>query len=264
MKKIIPIILVVAILAGLGYFFMANKFAMTTLISQDKAKIASTYDRAVKGLNNKSAYEYTIKTQTYTGGKTSTVSTKKIKIIFAKDDTVKKIYATVTTKTNELEVFYEVKEGVATTYVTSTPKGSETSERTKYINYTADDVLDTVVGAKPVLMQVGDNLTKTTLESLQTYQKTTKTDHKKTKSSIVFSFKPFYIGAKLKNTTTISDVKNIFEATVSVTGKLKNTSLRVGSDTEYTRTSTVFNDFNKGVKIYWKGYNLFTDPAVDA
>ena len=50
MKKIIPIILVVAILAGLGYFFMANKFAMTTLISQDKAKIASTYDRAVKAL----------------------------------------------------------------------------------------------------------------------------------------------------------------------------------------------------------------------
>lgn len=255
MKRIIPLILLLAIFAGLGYFFLANDMAMTTLISQNKERICNTYNRAVKSLNSKTAYDYTIKTETYVDGKVSTESTKEIKIIY-REDVISKIYAITTTNDGEVEVFYELVDGVGTTYVTTTPKGAE-PERSKSTTYTVDEVLDTVIGAKPVFLQVGDMASKTTQQVLREYQATTKEDHAKTKSSIVMSFKPFYIGAKFKTSSTVDEVQNDFEAYIDVTGKLKKTSLRVGTDTNYTRTTNTFNNFNKGVKIYWKDQALF-------
>ena len=261
MKKIIPLVLLIAILAGVGYFFLANNLAMTTLISQNKTKIAQTYNKAVKGITTKTAYNYTVKEEVYKSGKVETTSTKQVKIIY-NGDVVTKMYITITKPEEEQEYYYEVVEGVATTYITTTPiskdKDAEvTPTYVKNSDYTPDDILDTLVGAKPVFMQVGNVPTKSTLKLLKTFETTTKEQHAKTKSSIIFSFSPFYIGARFTNKTKVEDVEQTFEACIDVTGKLKSTSLKVGSASDYTRTTTTFNGYNRSVKVYWKNHKLF-------
>ncbi len=269
MKKIIPLILVIAILAGLGYFFLANDLAMTTLISQDKGRIAKTYNRSVKGINKKTAFNYTLKEEAYHEGEVETTVEKQIKIVYTNDE-VSKMFLTVTRPNEEMEVYYEVVGAVATTYITRTPIDKTgatvpTPVRELHTDYTPDYILDTLVDAKPVFMQVGSTTTKTTLELLKTFEDTTKEQHAQTKSSMVMSFSPFYIGAKFTNKSTVEGVEHTFEAVLDVTGKLKNTSIKIGSASEYTRETTTFNSYNKRVKIYWKNHILFeglTDPCT--
>ena len=50
MKKIIPLVLFVLIVSFVAFFFLNNGMAMSTLITQDSAKIAEIYDKAVKGI----------------------------------------------------------------------------------------------------------------------------------------------------------------------------------------------------------------------
>ena len=261
MKKIIPLVLVIAILAGVGYFFLANNLAMTTLISQNKTKIANTYNKAFKSLNSKTAYEYVIKEEEYKAGKIETTCTKEIEIIYT-DDVITKMLILVTSQTEEKEYYYEVVEGVATTYITTTPITAEGDEATPMYNkdttYTPDQILDDLAGAKPTLFQVGDVATKTTLQLLKSFEDTTKEQHATTKSSIVFSFSPFYIGARFTNKSTVEGVENTFEACIDVNGKLKSSSQKTGTASDYTRKTTTFKKYNKSVKIYWRNHKLFS------
>ena len=249
MKKIIPLVLFILIVGFIGFFFLNNNLAMTTLISQDYGKIAETYNKGVKGITGHSKYYYENETKTYVAGKVSTTSETKISIIL-NGENVSKIYGTVSDTNYELEVYYEVGETETLTYVTKTPKGEEPI-KTIYNDATADYVLDTILNAKPVMFALSGVAEKTTLQTLTEYTEQDKAQFKG-KVSSNFSFKPF--GAKFK--LTVSDTES-YMAGIDVLGKLHSIEYKSGTATDYTIKTTDFVKFDK-VSIYWKNQSAFS------
>lgn len=257
MKKIIPLVLFVLIVGFVAFFFLNNGMAMTTLISQDAGIIAKTYNKGIKGVTKHDRFYYETTTKSYASGKTKTDKTVKVSII-TKSDSVSKIYATVATKEYDLEVYFTTLESGTIAYVDKTPAGENpTHERHVYQDITADQVLDEIVEAKPVMFALNGVAEKTTLQLLTEYTEQSKAQFKdKVKSK--FSFSP--LGAKYEY--KVSDTQS-YLAAIDVLGKLHTISYKEGTAKEYTMTETAFKKYDNKVSIYWKNEENFREVTPE-
>ncbi len=253
MKKIIPLVIVVLILAFAGVFFLNNHMAMTTLISQDTDIMAKVYNKGIKGVTKHEKFYFENVTKTYKNGKTTQTRKESVSVVFS-GGVVTKIQAHVEdVAEGDLLVYFIIKEGVPTTYINKTPKGATQDELIIYNNATADDVLDLILDAEPVLFALNGVETQTTAQRLTKYVAQDKAQFKdKTKSS--FSFKPF--GAKYEFKPSETET---YIAAIDLFGKLHEITYKSGTDSEYTTTTTSFKKYGKKVTIYWKNENAFSD-----
>ncbi len=253
MKKIIPLVLFVLIVGFVAFFFLNNGMAMTTLISQDYKIVAQTYNKAVKGVTKHDRFYYETIEKTYVNGKVTTQKKVKVSII-TKGDVVTKILAKVETNTEEKEVYFVVREAGAKTYYTVTPKGGSPTY-TLYGDATADDVLDSIVGAKPVMFALDGVASKTTMQLLTEYTKQDAAQFKD-KVSSSFTFSP--LGAKYEYKLGNTDK---YFAAIDILGKLHSIEHKSGTSTDYTITTTNFEKYDGKVSIYWKNDELFRGTA---
>lgn len=250
MKKIVPLVLFLLIVGFVAFFFLNNNMAMTTLISQDYAKIATTYNNAVKGITGHSKLQFENETKTYVSGQVSTTRKTKVSVIYDGEE-VSKIYGTVSDTEFELEVYYEKGETESLTYVIKTPK-SQDPQKTIYNNATPDYIFDTILEAKPIMFALEGVDSQTTLQIFSDYVEQDK-EQFKDKVSSNFSFKPFGARFQLK----ISDTES-YTAGIDVLGKLHNIEYKSGTTTDYTLKTTSFTKFDKGISIYWKNQSSFS------
>lgn len=257
MKKIIPLVLFVFIVGFVAFFFLNNGMAMTTLITQDAAVIAKTYNKGVKGVTSHEDFYYETVAKSYTGGNVTTGRKTKVSII-RDGDAISKILAIVEEVDYELEVYYVALEGGAKAYVTKTPKGSgSTVEYHVYNNISADQVLDELVEAKPVMFALNGVDSMTTLQMLTNYVEQDVEQFKgKTKSK--FSFSP--LGAKCEY--KVSETQS-YLAAIDVMGKLHSITYKEGTADSYTTTETAFKQYDSAVKVYWKNEENFRDVVEE-
>ena len=256
MKKIIPLVLFVLIIAFVAFFFLNNGMAMTTLISQDHAIIAKTYNKGLKRVTEHESFEFETVTKSYKDGKVTTDKKIKVKLV-RKGDVVKKLFATVHTDVEDIEVYYVAGDTVNKTYVTRTPAGdTPTIEYFVYEDATVDDILDTIVEAKPVLFALDGVDTMTTMDALTKYKKQDEKQFKD-KVSSTFTFSP--LGAQYEY--KVSDTESYF-AKIDILGTLHNITYKNGTAKEYTTTVTEFTGYDNKVSIYWKNEQNFREVAV--
>lgn len=179
MKKFIVLILVLAIVGGVAYFFFSNSMAMTAMISQSTDKVMVMHNKAYNKSSNYKGYDLTLHYKENDGdGVDKLLYAADIKI--AKADESMNIKAVVTDKTGDNEVSY--------TY------------------YFKDDVLYTLKGETKTKesMTLNNALNKITggyilLNNLWNYEsaKYTEADFEQFHScSITARFNPLYIGCK--------------------------------------------------------------------
>jgi hypothetical protein len=258
MKKIIPLVLVVLILAFAGVFFLNNNMAMTTLISQNTDIMAKVYNKGVKGLTKNKKFYFETVTKTYVNGKTEQTRKESVNVVFEGGVATKILAYVEDSLEGDMQVYYVVKEGVPTTYINRTPKGSTTDELIIYNNATSDDVLDLILDAEPVLFALNGVESQSTAKRLTQYVEQDKSQFKnKTMSS--FSFSPF--GAKYEFSLNETET---YIAAIDLFGKLHEITYKSGTDNDYTTVTTSFKKFGKKVSIYWKNENSFKDIVPEA
>ena len=253
MKKIIPLVLFVLIVGFVAFFFLNNSMAMTTLITQDAALIAKTYNKGVKGVSQHEDFYYETVTKSYSVGNVTTG--RKTKVSIKRDgEVVTKILAIIEETDYHLEVYYTLLESGAKAYVTKTPKGSNpVVEYHVYNNITPDQVLDELAEAKPVMFALNGVEDMTTLQRLTNYVEQDAEQFKgKVKSK--FSFSP--LGAQYEY--TVSQTQS-YLAAVDVIGKLHSVTYKEGTAESYITVETSFKKYDSAVSIYWKNEENFRD-----
>lgn len=183
MKKFFRFLIVLIIIVGgcAGYFFLANNKMMVSVLKADKDALSTTLNNSIKKVHDYGNFNFTYSQDDRT---TKTKTNSQILVKF--DGENRYFSAEVTTikddKTTNTSYYCEAKGDVATLYITS-------GEEKKYHVTTWDLAL---VEAKIPLY-----ITNVFLANDYEISKDNFVERFKS-SSVTFSFKPFYYGARLE------------------------------------------------------------------
>lgn len=227
MKKLIALIITAAILACVGYYFFANNMMMIHTISEKKEKLLVISNKAYAKIADQDEYAFTYTETSIEGGvdRVKFTSTVTIKL----SATAKVLKAEIVDKTTdtavERTIQYQTNEGVTDAGVIYTKEGDTKTKSADTATF--EEALAAALNNGGDVVAINeifdyDNAGKKTQEQFDTnYKKTT----------MKFSFKPFYIGSKLNWEATDESEPAIITSTskdITLSGKLKRISVKVG------------------------------------
>ncbi|MCK9577184.1 MAG: fibroblast growth factor [Clostridia bacterium] len=201
MKKLLGLIIILAILGGLGYIFYSNNYAMTLIFKADNDKAITIINNAIENNSNWDYYNFITTTKKInTTTEDSATTEASLKIVKLEDDSyeftgnVKKIEGTTT---EEYTVYY--KEGKLYTL-------SETSKT--WQTMTIEEAMTSIF----------DTFSSSVFPA--TYSEIESSDFEDLKTTFAFDLSPFYFGQKF--TITTSSLVPTIVLDVDFLGNLRN------------------------------------------
>lgn len=227
MKKLIALIITAAILAGIGYFFLANNLMMVHTISEKKEKLLVINNKAYAKIADQDEYAFTYTQTSFEGGvdRVKFTSTVTIKI----STTAKVLKAEIVDKTAETAVEktiqYQTNDGVIDAGVIYTKQSDTKTKSADTVTF--EDALAIALNGGDDEVAIAeifdyDGLEKKTQEAFDTNYK---------KTVMKFSFKPFYIGSRLIWESTDDSepaITTTISKDVTLAGNLKRISSKIG------------------------------------
>ncbi|MDR0849976.1 MAG: hypothetical protein LBN07_00645 [Christensenellaceae bacterium] len=259
MKKIVGLIICLALLGGIAAVFLINDMAFTTLISQDQTKITGMLNRAEKKVQDADSYEFVISKDHFKNG--VTINREKIQLQSNNADStlwaIKEVKDADGKPISTTEYYYD---GIEL-YRKITYTNNTTAFDAVTITYenTLAEILDFELVDDEFLNITG--FSDRTVESLKAEDKVGDdvVGKKQTASHIAFSFSPFYLGERLVMEATgtcmtgfssavlpadydgIIIEKVSYEWALSLMGNLKQKVFKAGSDKEYMQRTYDYN-----------------------
>lgn len=240
MKKLIALILILAILGGIGYIFLANDLMMVTVINNNAGKIVKHHNNAYKAASEYTGYDITYTNTNVEGGVEDELSTTELKIERDKDNYY--VFANITFADASLNKTLRY-EGTLESGKLYSASGEDKAVKTVADSTLSDALVNMTseVGASIAMDIMDYELGKYTSDI---------TEKLDLDAKLAFSFSPFYMGAKLIYTSVEEDVTQVVTEKISLTGKLHEVAIRSNaSDNDYLEEKIQLNNPSKEVTV---------------
>ena len=239
-KKIIAFIIIVAILAGVGYIFLANDLMMITVISNNAGKIVKHHNTTYKKTSEYTGFDIIYTNTNVEGGVEDELSSSEIKLQIDKDNYYVFANISYADSTQNKTIRYEGTIDAGSLYVAS---GENKAVKTVTSSNLSDALIamSSIQGANEIMGLMDYEKGKLTSDITETYDLDAK---------LAFSFSPFYMGAKLVYKSVEESITQVRNEEISLTGKLHEISIRSNSsDNDYAEEKIELNSPGKEVTV---------------